>query len=357
LTNLSHTPQNGWYSFATRHNTNMTNVPLIPCHYFLQLSELLKARGINAEEWLKHHGLSLKDLQGKVQFIECKHYIKLIKVAIDYPGQGDLGLRLGQSLAINSHGTLGFALLNCASLGQALALFQRFVVLRTPLLAIQAKSLATFERFTFVELYNISTIRQAFLEACVMALQSTLRILYPNQTVVHNIEFDWPQPDYWHHYAQQFDCQVRFEREAVVMDIDQSILSQPLPGRDLQSLRLAEQYCQTELDAFVHKDDVAAQVYQWLMLMPAPQRTLELVAKKMHLSPRTLHRHLLNQQQSFKDLLVRVNKTQASQLFAKGWTVAAVAQQLGYADVANFRRAFKRWFGMAPQQYLQQWLS
>jgi AraC-like DNA-binding protein len=343
-------------SSISRHIASMTNLPLIPSHYFLQLCELLKLRGINPEDWLKYHGLSLRDIQGKVQFLECKHYIKLIKTAIEYPGQADLGLRLGQSLAINSHGTLGFALLNCASLGQALALFQRFVALRTPLLAIQSESLDKSERFTFVELFDISPIRQAFLEASVMALQSTLRILYPQQNVVQNIEFDWSQPEYWHHYASYFDCEVRFGRPAVVMDIAHALLSQPLPGRDPQSLLQAERYCQTELESFVHEDDVAGQVYQWLMLSPAHARTLELVAKKMHLSPRTLHRHLLAQQQSFKSLLDKVNQTLACQLFAKGWTVAAVAQHLGYADVANFRRAFKRWLGMAPQQYLQQWL-
>ena len=32
-------------------------------------------------------------------------------------------------------------------------------------------------------------------------------------------------------------------------------------------------------------------------------------------------------------------------------TVDATATLLGYTDEANFRRAFKRWFGCSPQAY------
>ncbi|HCJ63528.1 MAG TPA: AraC family transcriptional regulator, partial [Alcanivorax sp.] len=36
------------------------------------------------------------------------------------------------------------------------------------------------------------------------------------------------------------------------------------------------------------------------------------------------------------------------------YTVAAVALELGYTDVASFRRAFRRWFGTSPSAFRRQ---
>jgi AraC-like DNA-binding protein len=34
-------------------------------------------------------------------------------------------------------------------------------------------------------------------------------------------------------------------------------------------------------------------------------------------------------------------------------SIQEIAYTLGYTDMANFRRAFKRWEGVAPSQYQQ----
>ena len=86
--------------------------------------------------------------------------------------------------------------------------------------------------------------------------------------------------------------------------------------------------------------------------MSAPQdRKLQLIANKLYLTPRTLHRHLIAEKTCFKMLLEQVNHQQAKVLFLQGKSVKYVAYSLGYTESANFRRAFKRWEGKAPIQY------
>lgn len=66
-------------------------------------------------------------------------------------------------------------------------------------------------------------------------------------------------------------------------------------------------------------------------------------------SPRSLRRHLAEEGTSFQAVLDGVRQGWAEAWLAVPSTpIAAVADTLGYADEAAFRRAFRRWTGMSP---------
>ena len=63
---------------------------------------------------------------------------------------------------------------------------------------------------------------------------------------------------------------------------------------------------------------------------------------------------LINRQtnQSFFDILGRMRMERAKALLAdSGLRVHAVAEQVGYSDVAHFSKSFKRFVGMTPGEY------
>jgi AraC-like DNA-binding protein len=84
--------------------------------------------------------------------------------------------------------------------------------------------------------------------------------------------------------------------------------------------------------------------------------SLDDIADRLHLSPRTIHRRLEEEGSSFRGIkdalrrdmaLARLSKTRDS--------IAQVAADLGYADTSAFYRAFVEWTGMAPVHYRRQW--
>ncbi|UCV11947.1 AraC family transcriptional regulator [Dechloromonas denitrificans] len=84
--------------------------------------------------------------------------------------------------------------------------------------------------------------------------------------------------------------------------------------------------------------------------------SLENIADRLHLSPRTIHRRLDEEGSSFRGIkdalrrdmaLARLTKTRDS--------IAQVAADLGYADTSAFYRAFVEWTGMAPVHYRRHW--
>jgi AraC-like DNA-binding protein len=81
---------------------------------------------------------------------------------------------------------------------------------------------------------------------------------------------------------------------------------------------------------------------------------LQLTAAIIGTSPRTLQRRLAEHDQSFSRLLQSVRFRTAQRLLRDcNMPIVEIARRLGYADSANFIRAFKRWSGFGPNQFRQ----
>jgi AraC-like DNA-binding protein len=75
-------------------------------------------------------------------------------------------------------------------------------------------------------------------------------------------------------------------------------------------------------------------------------------ARAMRMSPRTLQRRLEQEQTRFSEVLDRARLGEARRLLADpSVTLTDAAFRLGFADLATFSRAFKRWTGVPPGQW------
>ena len=83
--------------------------------------------------------------------------------------------------------------------------------------------------------------------------------------------------------------------------------------------------------------------------------TLADVAARLHMSPRTLSRHLRGENTSFQRLLDGVRQDLVrGYLRNPAIAVYEVAFLLGYTEPSTFFRAFKRWSGQTPADYRRQ---
>jgi len=80
--------------------------------------------------------------------------------------------------------------------------------------------------------------------------------------------------------------------------------------------------------------------------------TAEDVAAVLHMSARTLQRRLEAEGTTFSDLLEGKREERARALIADpAVTLAEIADRVGFADLATFSRAFKRWTGKPPGMF------
>ncbi len=82
------------------------------------------------------------------------------------------------------------------------------------------------------------------------------------------------------------------------------------------------------------------------------QPTIARAAKAAGMSARTLQRRLLDLGLTYSLLLDEVRLETACRLLEQSETsLAKIAATLGYADPANFTRAFQRWTGQTPSAF------
>ena len=100
-------------------------------------------------------------------------------------------------------------------------------------------------------------------------------------------------------------------------------------------------------------DDLGRSVEQAISgLLPGGYPDIRLAAELAGLSVRTLSRRLAEEGTSYERLVERRRFEAAIGLLRDGHLrLIDISYELGYADPANFSRAFKRWTGMPPSEY------
>jgi AraC-like DNA-binding protein len=95
-------------------------------------------------------------------------------------------------------------------------------------------------------------------------------------------------------------------------------------------------------------DKAAAVIAQRLS---SGEASLRDVARRLHLSERTLRRRLQESGVTFNDLVSRVRRDLADDWLQRtDFNVKHISYLLGYSDAAAFSRAYKRWTGRSPGQ-------
>ena len=70
------------------------------------------------------------------------------------------------------------------------------------------------------------------------------------------------------------------------------------------------------------------------------------------MSFRTLQRQLAREGASYSRIVTRVRQQMAQQLLEQSdQKLEDIARQLGYSNLPNFTRAFRRWTGITPGEY------
>jgi len=81
---------------------------------------------------------------------------------------------------------------------------------------------------------------------------------------------------------------------------------------------------------------------------------LDQVAEVVGISPRTLQRRLTEFGLEFSELVDQTRFKASIELINRGMKLVDTALELGYSDQANFTRAFRRWSGVSPSQFVRE---
>lgn len=166
------------------------------------------------------------------------------------------------------------------------------------------------------------------------------------------IDFACAAPPHAGEYATVFPGAVTFGQPASALWFDAEALAGPVQ-RDSAALReyLAKAPGHVVLPRRTDRRMIA-RVRQYLQQARPAWPDLPAVADALHVSVKSMQRKLLAEGSSFKEVRNELRRDIAVQrLNTSTVPLAAIADELGFADNAAFQRAFKAWTGTAPGTY------
>lgn len=321
----------------------------VPAAHVLDLAELVESLGVSRETFLQGSGLSLEALAAQDARVGLSEATRLLERAKQLTKEDAVGFFLGMRMRVPAHGYLGFAAMTAPTARHALELAVRYAPTRTTALKVE---LAIEEREATLyidELVDLGSVRDTLLVALTVGLWRIGEAL-TGQKLRGAADFAFPEPSYSGRLAAE-SLPVRFNQPRNAMRFDVSVLELPLVNAHPSALRLAQEQCERALEQ-VDGEDLVQRVRAVAASPDGGFRNLDEVAVKLGVSSRTLKRKLKAEGTAFSEVLDSVQSEQACALLKQEQlSIDEVAERVGYSDVSNFTRAFKRWTDMTPAAY------
>jgi AraC-like DNA-binding protein len=323
----------------------------------LLLTNFGQGYGIPATRCLAGTELRLDDLRQPDRTVTGEQELVIIANILDELGDPPgLGLLAGLRYHLTTYGIWGFALISSPTLRDAIHLGLRYLDLTYSYCRFTNRETPA-ELDLRLEVDGMTPRLERFLiERDVAAIHVIQRELLPTATHLRRVSFTFPPPapEFLSRYEEVFGLMPTFNAPEHTAVFDGVQLDTALPQAEAITADQAEAQCQGLVQARRVSGSLADEVRAVLRDRPNAPPTLGQVAATLHLSTRTVRRHLAAEGVSYRSLLDEFREQLAADLLRDGaLTVEEVAQRLGYAETASFTHAFRRWTGVGPRAHRQ----
>ncbi|OBY76117.1 helix-turn-helix transcriptional regulator [Acinetobacter gyllenbergii] len=335
----------------------------IPISYVHLLLEIMVEKGFSASEILQQSKIASALLHQLDARISPKQWSKLAWICLSLAKDTGLGYEYGLKLRLTAHGPMGYALMSSPSLRQSIELATQFFNMRLKDYRIdffehqQHSTIEIKQTHPVVSQHaeQAEILRRFFYECLMIGIVQTGRSLTERDFAEVQLQVDWSEPPYHQQFQAQLP-QIHFDQAQNQICYPASILNHVTKMADPTAFQQALAQCEAEQIRFSETiQDIGLRVKTELVLTPQKgYPSLDQVAERLHMSSRTLRRHLDEAGYSYLGLLDEIRYQEAQKLLHNNhMEIQDIALYLGYLQPANFARAFKKWSGVTPSQFRQ----
>lgn len=267
----------------------------------------------------------------------------------------DVTLRLFAHAEIIDLGLIGYAALNCGTLGKALEVLYQYQSLasdryvdRLNLEGNEAVVRTTPLPGHLADYRNIA-------EDSMSGNWRSLQVLLGDQANERQIrvQFNYPAPNYQATYREVFGPNCLFDQDQVTLRFPAAWLDIPVNRSGGAVSQVFTAMCERILGPGINQANSGEMVQRLLLSRPGRSMLrLEEAAEQLLLSPNQLRKRLYREGTSYKKLVLKTRMELARQyLIDTHLSVQEIAYLLDYATPAPFSRAFKDYYGLAPEYY------
>lgn len=352
-------------------NSPKTLAGSVSVAYLQGLLDYLAQRGIATAPLLAQVSLAPSILSQREQRISASDYGQLFAQGLALSGDENFGLHLGEAVRPGYYGVLGYLLMSCATLADALQQQARYAELVGSLgrVALNEEPAQTgLEAHIAHSWQPLSAPLQPQLHSQLQrhASEETLAAwltfghwisglkLAPTQ-----VRFQHSQPADIREHQRIFACPVLFDQADNALVFPQCLLNTPLGQADGPMRIMLDAFAERQLAELKQGDHLLLRARELLAAqLAAGPVDLPRLAHAMALSPRTLQRRLSDAGLNFSQLLDELREPLALHYLRDATLeLADIAFLLGFSEAGSLARAFRRWTGQSPGEYRRSLLA
>jgi AraC-like DNA-binding protein len=318
----------------------------------------LNKRGCDARAIFKQAGLKPERLGDANARYSVAAMQKLWGLAIEASGEDNFAYSAGRQWRPTTFHALGYSWLASATLAEGLKRIARYSRVVSGGASVSFQLNGSCGELIILSRHNKFAIHQGAYDAALGATMTMLRMLMGESYSPMEIHCFYARPATAISFEHDVRCPILYDMPDHKIFFDNADLHRRLASANTELQKINEDLLLEKL----HQLDRACMVTRVTLAIHRELPTGEVnekdIAASLAVSLRTMQRQLAKQQQSFKQLLDEIRQQLAEQYLANSQlSLNEITYLLGFANQANFTRAFKRWRGMPPSSYRQQRLK
>lgn len=309
---------------------------------------------LNAEGYtLRGYSGSPQQLQDPRKRISPEQYLSILEQSLKPTAAIGLGFNYGKMLDMAGAGTVGQLFMSCANLEEAFQNFLKYY----PLLSLSMQfdvswqgDLCTVEVDRICNDRDVSRPVQWLLtESLFYCWINQCRWLSGKPLNYRRATFTYPRPPHARLYETLLGCEIEFDAPVNSITVDRDFFSHKISTANHSVQVLKERHCREVLMRWQSMFSIREQINTTLTQALPNIPSLEAMADHLNLSRSSLYRKLRDAECSYQALVDNFRRDQAVYYLKNtDVTICEIAEQLGFSDASNFRRAFKKWTGYKP---------
>lgn len=332
---------------------SISPIPLAPASLFRYVTEALDQSQLDTAAVLQTVGLSDSMLNSDSSELPFSRLLELVETASEVTGIDDLAIRLSKFLQPKGLGALGYVMLNSPTVGEAFKNTARYIrVLGDSIYAgVQTSPKGLILDYVVEGLPSFPKRQDAEMTA-VIALNGIRAMLDSNVSPLA-VHFEHSRPKNIKPHRAFFGAPIRFGQGINRMFFSHELAARPVKGADPVLLSIVTEHLDRIMAGRPKVDELEAMIEVIVRgsISTGPV-SLERVASRLNLIPRTLQRRLSKDGLSFGTIVDRIRNERASALLSESdLQIKEIALLTGFSSPAAFTKAFKSWNDLSPNDF------
>jgi AraC-like DNA-binding protein len=336
--------------------TEKINSPLKIANLVSSMSDL----GISADRCLLGTNLDSADISDSTTKTSILQYLQACTNAIALARNPELPFLCGSRTSLSSFGLLGFGILCAPNLGEAIADTLRYQQLSGLSMKYDwhlGENVAYWSAGSSTSIHFDHQLSRFLLEEHLTRMVANLAEAFGDDVRPLEIRLPYARPENGHLYRDYFHCDVSFNAPQAELHIDATLVSRPPKFANEQMWQAIRHACDRMVGGQL-ACGIAGKVKKVLSETPGCLPDMEEVASLLGMTDRTLRRRLKQEGTSWSEIADEIRKSAAlDYLKSKNLAIEDIAEQVGFSELASFRRAFKKWTGQSPHAYRNSLMS